>query len=1647
MKTRRSASPHRSGNRLCSVKPNGLFEAWRKKPASTDKTGSKLSLVGQNIGLVDTVPTQLAAKVSVLYLSNNLLTNLSGIGQFQYVQKLSLSSNKISYLEDLDALKECRSLTNLAIGDNKVTKLPYFGAYLMYRCPKLTVLDGKSVSADQYFAQSQGRDESCAAVMVSTSGRATLGAIKYQLDQLCVNELRICILTHWRALLACHNELFGKIFGESFSYFRSAHLAATTGGSKDEAGECVSVTMLLQVTLFGGVYRHLQVFGYQEHFRAVQELCFRKSELTLKALKLEQPNFYAGNAGSEAPYNNYYGQSGCDHWNSVVSQILADQQQYTFSVASECDKHAFLRAQSKGRRGGQTQYTNVHTQYTNEKVNEEIIGALNQIAFVSAKAAAAGSSDQSDSDPAGVNDRQACCGNLKGIMSIKIPEHGGGPDGGRVGDAGSPRSASSGAGADSAQNRYSSLLQQYMVEEKKATRSRSGGRDRRDDELPPPPPPAGGPGSSSRRPPRSPSKVTQGQTPVQTSTDFGIALNPNVFRGGSSGDEELPTRVGMDPYAPEIDEFRAKVAAEAEVLPVNDSSSTEGAGPVAAEHIDEAVSAIWAFTEDELRFCDRARWDLESPEREAALAADRAAIAEKTVHRASMLLLTDMNSMRREIGRLTSLLYNSDSANLYFQLVADHRALKTRCAELFAKEQLKREQCKLKLVEHERNNLVKVKETKLARWWVHEMAAVTSQIDDAQEKLDEARRGRQEAVAEVEGSYRQCEEMEAERERMLGSLAAVVGEMKALSAHLQREASPALRALIGQRQREERADRFFARLQSTESTGTEQTVFCRRLVGMQGAKLYYLSLWRRRVRRQRRIREFALTRRAERRAVLLRASFVCLFMHTNSEKRLRRASDWLVRGRKQRVFDSWRRTFGQRVCVDEYLLNRARTGTRRRLKRGIRAWICLVTEARLARAQDTKLAVLFQCYKVGQIFERWKAWTARANEAICMAPEMEAVNNARAWRYRAERVFAAWSEQADNSGGVLERAAGELVHHRNTATRSRVLAAWLLLSRVCRHYKYTARHRVISRLDAGHRDSERARRLERAAASHYRSWSCRAALVTWFKRMRRFRRLASLGARLFRSRRVRTLLGLWNTWVAAKKQVMTRMVTETLVMGTYMQSLMRKAFGGWKEYVLQTLIDRARDLKMQLQDDIEHAAWRQNPDMRFIRSLRSGHSARVPTALTSSPPESDSTPAVGTGGDLATATYYLGSSSDSESDCEGGGRVELMRSTLPGRGVTAPLGHVRSLVRRWTGFSARRQLLRKHGDLVREARLCALTKERFGSWMSAWMRTLLCKINAQRAIVVGSETPAGTAVDAPDSSAQNIALQKRLDLVKGRLEQRRHENSQLRVHSSTRQAASVDNLVLQMADADAKADALECTSLEQRLEIQQLKAQLDGADVACKKLQSETRAILIQCQVRDIPIPGDGDDCAPLVVPARVHVPLRRDDEEEADRTASELIEQLFAERAQLYADMEQLYAKAVAVQTKGYADLGETKTRQELEVAKHAQCRQRISGLDAGIADLEEQLAAGRTTLDACSKTLAQTAQKFDGDVRCLVVLHVRVSRLSVLWMIYCVAAVICVVDEGLGRSLSGDGGAGAGAAGAPRTPERGAAAAAGGA
>lgn len=87
-----------------------------------------------------------AGQVHTVYLSNNRLRNLQGIGQFAAAQKLSLACNRIAAFSALAPLQDLRALSELRMEDNPVARLPHYRAWLIALLPSLKVLDGVHVT-------------------------------------------------------------------------------------------------------------------------------------------------------------------------------------------------------------------------------------------------------------------------------------------------------------------------------------------------------------------------------------------------------------------------------------------------------------------------------------------------------------------------------------------------------------------------------------------------------------------------------------------------------------------------------------------------------------------------------------------------------------------------------------------------------------------------------------------------------------------------------------------------------------------------------------------------------------------------------------------------------------------------------------------------------------------------------------------------------------------------------------------------------------------------------------------------------------------------------------------------------------------------------------------------------------------------------------------------------------------------------------------------------------------------------------------------------------------------------------------------------------------------------------------------------------
>ena len=389
-----------------SLHGNSLFNVWRKKPNSVDSNGNKLSLVNCNITNIDHVPDILAKKIKILYLSNNYISDLNNIKQFTYLNTLSITNNCIHYIYQLHGLKQCVNLVNLTINDNKVTKMPFFREYIYYCCPKLTLLNGIKV-------QNISNNIPNAPNIPNTNTYkysniiSVINSFKYQINQLCLNELRVCILTHWNQLLKCHIQLISVVVG-GFRSVRGKHIATTTTSTTTTTSAIhayknnenqpqpqyrsskIGVHMLLQITLYGGVYKYLQSHCYSQYYTSVQDLCYRKSEFILKGKRITQPTYYKNSSIAYSGYNNYYGDTSSEYWNKILSSILTDQQQYIFGIASECEVSVYTQNGSNMDFDGSNTINTINTSNTtnttntgidNKTTHSTIMNCLQQIDF------------------------------------------------------------------------------------------------------------------------------------------------------------------------------------------------------------------------------------------------------------------------------------------------------------------------------------------------------------------------------------------------------------------------------------------------------------------------------------------------------------------------------------------------------------------------------------------------------------------------------------------------------------------------------------------------------------------------------------------------------------------------------------------------------------------------------------------------------------------------------------------------------------------------------------------------------------------------------------------------------------------------------------------------------------------------------------------------------------------------------------------------------------------------------------------------------------------------------------------------------------------------------------------------------------------
>jgi len=154
----------------------------------------KLNLINCQIRRLDPIPQHIANEIQIIFASNNYISSIQHIDQFTNLRVLSLSSNNIKYLDDIDILSKLVFLEKLSLQKNPVAFIPFYREYTIFICPRLEVLDDRKISA-------QDRQE---APKVITK-------LNTLFEQGILIMLRITILTHIELMWKCSKMLRKEI--------------------------------------------------------------------------------------------------------------------------------------------------------------------------------------------------------------------------------------------------------------------------------------------------------------------------------------------------------------------------------------------------------------------------------------------------------------------------------------------------------------------------------------------------------------------------------------------------------------------------------------------------------------------------------------------------------------------------------------------------------------------------------------------------------------------------------------------------------------------------------------------------------------------------------------------------------------------------------------------------------------------------------------------------------------------------------------------------------------------------------------------------------------------------------------------------------------------------------------------------------------------------------------------------------------------------------------------------------------------------------------------------------------------------------------------------------------------------------------------
>eukprot|EP00899_Mesostigma_viride_P011600 jgi/Mesvir1/20440/Mv12337-RA.1 len=163
----------------------------------------KICVVGHLVAKVDALHPKFT-QVTNVFLSNNCITDLAGLAQFRQVKALSLASNKIDDICQLDVLaKHCPDLKILVLDGNPITSLPNYRAHAIHRLPSLKSLDHKAITATE-----------------RAIGATAIKQEENLMDVMMNNVIQIFKLERALTLLRVHMELRGVVYSRMASFNR-----------------------------------------------------------------------------------------------------------------------------------------------------------------------------------------------------------------------------------------------------------------------------------------------------------------------------------------------------------------------------------------------------------------------------------------------------------------------------------------------------------------------------------------------------------------------------------------------------------------------------------------------------------------------------------------------------------------------------------------------------------------------------------------------------------------------------------------------------------------------------------------------------------------------------------------------------------------------------------------------------------------------------------------------------------------------------------------------------------------------------------------------------------------------------------------------------------------------------------------------------------------------------------------------------------------------------------------------------------------------------------------------------------------------------------------------------------------------------------